>query len=97
MNNNQSKINGAIILGYKKFGPIFAAIRTGLGKQLIFRCPSCGSLIFHGAVSSEFGAGNGHRVSHCDDINCQLKENGYIIREVSDASLAGYIPKKYLH
>ena len=36
-----------------------------IGRQLVFPCPHCGELHWHGAVGPRFGAGNGPRSPHC--------------------------------
>lgn len=33
---------------------------------LIYRCPICGNIHGHGACEEQLGAGDGHRLSHCD-------------------------------
>jgi hypothetical protein len=58
---------------------IFKAKRSADGVSLIFTCPSCGEENSHGAGGPKFGAGDGHRVSHCP---CWPR--GYILREATE-------------
>ena len=51
--------------------------RSPNGCYLVFRCPKCGQENNHGGVFNELGAGDGHRVSHCE---CWPR--GYYIKEV---------------
>lgn len=41
--------------------------KSGIG-QLVFICPFCGCIHYHGAVSKNFGDGNGHRAPHCTRV-----------------------------
>jgi hypothetical protein len=49
------------------------------GCSLIFRCPCCGRENVHGGLYGRPGAGDGHRVAHC-----QCWKSGYYIREIAD-------------
>jgi len=43
--------------------------------QYIFDCERCGKTHYH-------GSGEGHRVSHCDDLDSY--PNGYILKKEAD-------------
>jgi hypothetical protein len=60
--------------------PTFGATRTPDGIQLTFICPVCEQRHWHGAggCGAKFGAGNGHRASHC-----YCWRDGYILEEVA--------------
>lgn len=79
-----------------KNGPVVAAWRIPGGIHLVFRCPWCGELHYHGSGgrNSPFGAGDGGRVSHCRKKESEKYFGGYILREVQDWRLAGNIPKE---
>src|SRR4051812_36664433 len=47
-------------------------------------CPMCQAEHFHGGVSNDFGAGDGHRVAHCLNGSGFEPRNGYILREVDE-------------
>jgi len=61
--------------------------------QLVFRCPECGEIHYHGAVDHYLGAGDGDRVPHCAN-----RPANYVfdLVEVEKTSFAGDLPKKIL-
>lgn len=61
--------------------------------QLIFRCPVCNKVHYHGGVTPYFGGGNGERVPHCIT---PVRDFSFDLVEVSDPSRAGHIPKNLL-
>lgn len=71
--------------------PTFAAKAEGRyistdGKEgcyLVFRCPVCGKENAHGGLFGDPGAGDGHRVAHCD-----CWEDGYYIEETEGGVMA---------
>lgn len=85
--------------------------RRGTG-QVVFICPFCGCIHFHGAGGEKFGDGNGNRVPHCTctnseyyrldarKFNYQLSEYWHFdLVETEDIARAGAFPKyfeKYL-
>ncbi|HEX9487841.1 MAG TPA: hypothetical protein VF976_12300 [Gemmatimonadales bacterium] len=72
------------ILGHEADGtPILAAHRSPDGVQLVITCPYCGLTHAHGAVGNAFGAGNGHRLSHCAD---GASGSGYVLQEVASCA-----------
>lgn len=65
----------AKILGFEIVGglPCYRIAVVRHREQLIFRCPFCFEIHYH-------GVGDGHRVSHCLTKNL-LNESGYFIEE----------------
>lgn len=60
--------------------------------QLIFRCPVCGDVHYHGGGGPFLGDGDGNRVPHC--IKNADYPYSFTLREVDDLELAGGFPKR---
>jgi len=61
--------------------------------QLIFRCPVCNKVHYHGGSIPVFGGGDGWRIPHC---NIPVTDFQFDLVEVSDLFRAGHIPKTHL-
>ena len=61
--------------------------------QLIFRCPECGDVHYHGAVDWYLGAGDGDRIPHC--LNQDAKYHFDLV-EVLEPAFAGFLPQRIL-
>ncbi len=62
--------------------PVIRCVRSPEGRQLGFKCGYCGLMHYHGSggPKSEVGAGDGHRVAHC---NWPIyRELGYTLKEI---------------
>lgn len=69
----------------------FLEERQGYAGQLVFRCPICGGIHFHGGGAMRFGSGNGHRTPHCD--NGRYREYGFVLIEQKTDKLVGHLRK----
>ena len=66
----------------------------GYSGQLVFRCPICGSIHFHGAVGAKLGAGDGERVPHCDTSS--PRNYHFILKEQTSHKLVGHLRKSII-
>lgn len=56
--------------------PTFLCVRNRRTNSMSFICPRCAKKNTHGCCGKVFGAGDGHRVSHCP-----CWKNGYYVAE----------------
>ena len=83
--------NNAEILGLRKGVPIVAVWRIPQTLHLVFRCPWCGRLHFHGVGERNrpLGAGDGHSTAGCFSKESEVNDCGYYLKEVANFKRAG--------